>query len=617
MSFLAPSALLFAGLAIPLIGLYMLRARRHRRQVSSTMLWQSALESVSAARPWQRLPLTWPLILQLLILAVFVFVLARPFTIEQAELGPHTVFVIDTSGSMALAGRFEAAQAEASTIVQRASESNLVSIVAAGSVPDVKLSFSGDSAEATAALTALEVGGGTEDLAAAIRAARALATPDRPTRLLVFSDGGDPEMVVFDQPIVDARHFLFDQVEDNVAISSFSIDVLPGEGAQVFIEVHNLTLAPKEVEGVIDVDGVAARTFRVRAQPGGRGRDSVIVEADAGSIVEARLIDESGSDLVDGNALDNQAVAIVPTSPELSVGVTGHGSIFLDALLRSTPGVAVGEDPDIIVADGVVPESFERPTWLIRPPVSPESLTLTGVVQNVAVTYQRPGEPILDSVDLSEVVIGEAQIVDGPGWLPIVSAGDVPLILLGEVEGVRVVYSTFDLTHSNLPVQIAFPVMGSRLLRWLAGDDVAPTAVSEAGTPIILTGSSTEAVVVTRPDGSRVDLPTGALIYPDTDAPGLYIVSYTSPVSGERPGSAEMRSFASRESVGMSQELPVVDPSTGSASAGSLVRELAPLLLLLVLLLFMVEWIATHPRRPTAAEPLTPTRRRLTSAGRR
>ena len=102
---------------------------------------------------------------------------------------------------------------------------------------------------------------------------------------------------------------------------------------------------------------------------------------------------------------------------------------------------------------------------------------------NLAVTYQRPGEPILDSVDLSGLVVGEAQVVDAPRWLTLVRAGDVPLILLGEINSQRVAYFTFDITQSNLPVQVGFPILGARMLSWLAGASTGRRLERRGGNP--------------------------------------------------------------------------------------------------------------------------------------
>ena len=56
--------------------------------------------------------------------------------------------------------------------------------------------------------------------------------------------------------------------------------------------------------------------------------------------------------------------------------------------------------------------------WLIAPEDPPDGIEVTGTVQNAAVTFQQPGEPLLDDLDMAELVVGEAQIVDAFGWLP-------------------------------------------------------------------------------------------------------------------------------------------------------------------------------------------------------
>ncbi|MDH3308837.1 MAG: VWA domain-containing protein, partial [Acidimicrobiia bacterium] len=152
MSFLAPAAFALAVLAGPLVALYMLRSRRLRVDVPSTMLWQDVGASVSSAIPWQRLKVTPLLILQLIALALLVVALARPFFAQETLLGPHTVLVVDTSGSMATGNRFDRAIARAMELSADVTESNLVSIVEAGPAPRVVLAFSRDADTVAAAL---------------------------------------------------------------------------------------------------------------------------------------------------------------------------------------------------------------------------------------------------------------------------------------------------------------------------------------------------------------------------------------------------------------------------------------------------------------------------------
>jgi hypothetical protein len=618
MNLLAPAALGLAALAIPLIGLYMLRSRRRKVTVASTMLWDRSEQSVSSAVPWQRLPITLPLLLQLLVLALFVTVLARPFTTEQTVLGPHSVFVVDSSGSMGMADRLSSALDQAHGLADRASDVNLMSVVDAGATPRVLVSFSDDPAEVHAALDEIEVGGAVEDLDGAMRAARALETPDRPTTILVFSDGGDPDVGVPSAPIRNARHLLFDATADNVGISSLSVEPGSGTGVRVFVEVQNAGEGAREAEVGIEVDGIPAATAILDLPANGRARDTSTVEAGPGSIITAELRSPDGSALQDGLALDNRATAVVAADESRTVTLLGEGSVFLgvllDAVASPTPD---GEEPDVVVADRVSVPDPDVPIWYIRPELPPAGIELTGLVQNVAVTYQRPGEPILDQADMSGVVVGEAQVVDALRWLPIVSAGDVPLILLGEVEGHRAVYFTFDVTQSNLPVQMAFPIVGSRIVEWLAGESGTSIATQQAGASIILRAVPGQHVKITRPDGDQVTLNPGALSFADTEMPGLYTVDYVLDDGTVEPGALEVRTFAPGEGLGASQALPVVAPADEVEGQGSRIRELAPIILATLLAVFLIEWWFTHQRpRRRSVEPDRVEQRRPVGAGR-
>ena len=55
MGFLIPIALGLLALAIPIILFYMLRLRRQDVEVSSSFLWQRALQDRTANMPWNKL----------------------------------------------------------------------------------------------------------------------------------------------------------------------------------------------------------------------------------------------------------------------------------------------------------------------------------------------------------------------------------------------------------------------------------------------------------------------------------------------------------------------------------------------------------------------------------
>ncbi|MEM9775859.1 MAG: BatA domain-containing protein, partial [Chloroflexota bacterium] len=100
MAFLTPFLLLLGLLAIPIIIMYMLRLRRQEVVVSSTMLWQKLTRDREANALWQKLRRNLLMFLQLLILGLLVFALARPYLRIPSVVNRSVVVLLDGSPSM-------------------------------------------------------------------------------------------------------------------------------------------------------------------------------------------------------------------------------------------------------------------------------------------------------------------------------------------------------------------------------------------------------------------------------------------------------------------------------------------------------------------------------------
>src|SRR5260221_12976651 len=100
MNFLAPAGFAFAA-AIPVVILfYLVKRKRVVKLVSSTLLWQKFLAETQASAPFQRLRHNWLLILQLLMLTLAVFALARPYFAGSTRSNGLRVLILDASASM-------------------------------------------------------------------------------------------------------------------------------------------------------------------------------------------------------------------------------------------------------------------------------------------------------------------------------------------------------------------------------------------------------------------------------------------------------------------------------------------------------------------------------------
>ena len=89
---------------LPLILMYLLRQRRERLVVSSTLLWQRVLADHRVNTPLQRFRRNLLLLLQALVLLLLVLALARPVWRGGAASGAVLPIIIDCSASMGARG---------------------------------------------------------------------------------------------------------------------------------------------------------------------------------------------------------------------------------------------------------------------------------------------------------------------------------------------------------------------------------------------------------------------------------------------------------------------------------------------------------------------------------
>src|SRR5437899_12816485 len=100
MKFLSPEAFAFAAALPVVVAFYLLKLKRVVQLVSSTLLWQKFLAETQASAPFQKLRHNWLLLLQLLMLALVVFALSRPYLASQSKSSGLRVLILDASASM-------------------------------------------------------------------------------------------------------------------------------------------------------------------------------------------------------------------------------------------------------------------------------------------------------------------------------------------------------------------------------------------------------------------------------------------------------------------------------------------------------------------------------------
>lgn len=517
-----PAGLVLLALAIPVVVLHILRPRRPPVTVSSTWLWTLLSRPVSSATPWQRLRLSALLLLQLLVVVLLALAVARPVRVTAAPLSRHTVFVVDTSGSMAAIDgapdRLAEARRRAYELRRQLPADGRASVVDASSQPRVVLSASSDPRAFAEALRSLRTQAGGADFATAFTLAESLETPDAPLGLVLVSDG---RLTTEEKRLLPAgtRYVRVGERSTNRAITRLVAEPR-GSGLRALVTLRNTGGRAATQQLRLDVDGRTARVDTVRLAAGATVERHV--DLPGGDRVEAFL---EGEDLL---AADDHAFAVAGRRRAVRVALAGEANPFVDRLLAAIPAVTVQRwdgagaapaDTDLAVFDQVaVPPDPGAPFLAIAPPGGAPGVIVEGEVERPVVTLVRVEDPLVEGLDLSELAIATAQRVSAPGDEVLVAGEAGPLLLRGERGGRSFVYLTFALADSDLPLQVAFPILGDRIVTDLAGAGVPPTDL-RVGQPLPAAGD----LRLHRPGGGTVDLADGAPP-PVADRPGFYEV---------------------------------------------------------------------------------------------
>lgn len=403
------------------------------------------------------------------------------------------------------------------------------------------------------ALDGIEPTRSSGDLGDALELAGKLAARSGDAQILVATDGAlaARPAVIVDAPI---KVLSVGRSHKNQAIVALAVRTAPsGVTKSVFVSVANLALetARRRLE-LRDGDGALIEVRDLRLDPQARS-DMVIddVPSDVGTI-ELRLVgpDPTVATAPDDLATDDRAWAVVPPDQRKLVLLVGEGDPYLETALSYLPNVELygvtldeygpqtartdGRAWDLTIFEGPLPVQLPRTPILAIAPIDDSELgDVTGTLENPGIGSLSPDEPVLRYVDLSTTHVAEATRVELPDWARSIIPGPkgAPLLYAGNRAGLPTAVLAFEPRQSDLPLQVAFPILLANLAGELMGGSAAPAEAVQPGTPLTLTiPSGASGISVTKPDGSVSELVPGTglaatVTFAGTDLPGIYTVT--------------------------------------------------------------------------------------------
>lgn len=621
--------------AVPLLGgivaLWMLRLKRQEVTVSSLYLWNSLLQETQANAPLQKLRRSLLLFLQLLAALLLIFALARPFVYGAGVSGHTVVIILDTSASMNATdvspSRLAAAKSAADDFVAHQFRGgDVATVIAASSKPQSLVSgFTGDGGRLSSAIDGAVPTDTVADMPAALTLAQSLVGTRSGAEIRVFSDGAysqDDLKKLAAVPLGGTDVSLTSigtTTPDNLAITRLDGRRNPQTGTnEVFAEVQDLggkTHSGGTLSLLKDGRLVDARALSFTNNTQIETFDSPLLKD--GGVVTARL-----DDVKDDLAADNQAsLVLAPPRPRRVLLVT-DGNVFLERGLNLDPDVVLEEcTPDefatvgksgagysMVVFDGVLPaKSLPPGNYLVFGADSAQMpVTASGSTDTPAFIDENRTHPVMRFVDLTGLRLRTALHTQTQAWgQSLADADSGPLIAAGEHGGLRVVSVSFNLSDSDWPLRVSFPIFLTNAVRWLtaggglgASQPETPTGgVASLGVPPGRTSIS-----ITRPDGTKTAVsapPTGGAVpVEDTRQAGVYhaqIGGTDYPFAVNLDSADESRLAAQKPPVlthpGTPQVAAVHLPLSKRAK-----NDLWPTLAAVALALLLLEWFVFHKR---------------------
>ena len=514
MTFLNTWALAFTAIAPVIVLLYLLKLKRQPMTVSTLMFWQRVLQESQRRRAFfQRLRQLLSLLLHLLIFALILGALLRPTLDRFVRDGASTVVIIDTRARMQATEpggqtRFAKARAEALALTRQASPQRQFAIISTHATPTVIAPFTDDETTLRHALDTLTPTDATGSLDPAIHLAdQLLAARKGDRRILVLTDREPSPITAHQSPIT----FLpLATPRDNLAITRLATRPLLNspQTSEVLLEIANFgrTAARGNVE--LSFDGRLLEVKPFALEPGARKIEIFPTvprpSRNTRGWLTARL------DTPDALAADNIAYAVLPTDPPVRVLLVTRGNWFLEKLLAAdhglsfelvepaafTPGIAAKFDA--IVFDNFLPANSDLTTargnylFIKQTPFADSGPPL----DQPLISETDAQHPALRLVNLQNVTFLRAASLAVPklkgwSWQTPIRAFDHPLMITGERRATppqRLAALALDVADSDLPLRVAFPLLISNTLHWLAGENVtAPTRLTAGETLALAT----------------------------------------------------------------------------------------------------------------------------------
>ena len=513
-----PLALLALATLPALTAIYILRNRFRRRQVSSLMLWRFRVQSKEGGVKLHRLQLPLLFFLELLALLLLVTAAVGPQW-KMPQSARPLVVVLDDSFSMRAVRDGVSTRARAREFLRRLFQRQpplSTRFILAGTEVRLLGPAVRTWAEADESLKQWQCWSPEAQIESALKLAAELGRQQ--ANFLVLTDHKPADDAdAWQKTSVAGRieWHAFGKAVDNLAIVTASRTVF-GELDRCLIEVANFSEAERRARLVVQAGTNVAQNSLVSVPPRERSR---LVFNVAAATPELQVSLEP-----DGLAEDNVAKLLPSIRKKVRVQVALSDTNLNDLAVRTLDATglraALTENPELVIHQVSTPVLASN-AWSLRWNSPTESTAFTGPF------LVDGSHPLAQGVTLQGVVWSAAVATNALGEVPVILAGNTPLLSVREdVAGRRHLALNLNPKLSTLPGTPDWPVLFWNLLQWRATETPGlHESNARLGSEILLKTTG-EPVTVTWPNESQHTFPkpAGELAL-ETPMPGVYSVA--------------------------------------------------------------------------------------------
>lgn len=508
LDFASPMNWWWSLLAIPIIGLYILKVRLRRVPASTLLFWDQLYDEKKPRSWWQQLRHWLSLLLQLALVALLVAALTDPLWTWQKDNQRRVVLIVDNSASMQAdegdnGTRLDIAKRSGMSFVRSLRDNDQMAIVTAGGPPKVVWGMTDHHRWLVDAIEGIAPSDAPSELPSATELARRLLSGvDRETEIILLTDGCSP--LPADDAVEESKAdvsgsttkertknteesggekqtlqiFGVGDSQDNLAITRYQVrrSLVDAVGYQVLVDVSNYSDTPQETRLELDLEGELIDVLPIKLEPGGTKTEIVNHTSAGGGIMRAML------DAQDGLELDNEAVAVLPRREQIPITLFSPGNLFVASVLSSIPLVelTIEEEFDpgknyrgLLVFDQACPADLPPGRTIVIDPRGDTQLWKLGdPISEPIVADVDKESPLTQHVRLDNVLFPGARQLEISATYQGLIRDPLEQPLLSRIrrpDGDLVVL-TCSLEKGDLPLRIAFPVLMKNVVEWFQGD---------------------------------------------------------------------------------------------------------------------------------------------------